>query len=48
MLKKAVFWSVVFLPEMIACGLLLLFATAGFVIYISRDAEAFTRAVVPF
>jgi hypothetical protein len=48
MLKKAAFWSVVFLPGMIACGLLLLFATAGFVIYISRDAEAFTRAVGPF
>ncbi len=48
MLKKAAFWSVVFLPGVISCGLLLLISTAAFVIYISRDAVAFTQAVVPF
>jgi len=47
MLKKGLFWSVVFLPAMIACALLLLIATAGVVIHITDDAEAFSRAVMP-
>jgi len=48
MLKKVVFWSVVLLPPVIACAFVLLFATAAYEIRIIRDAEAYTRAVVPF
>jgi hypothetical protein len=47
MLKKGVFWSVVFIPAVSACALLLLMGTAGLVIHITRDANAFTRTVVP-
>lgn len=47
MLRSALFWSVVLLPAAIACAVLLLIATAGVVIHITNDAEAFSRAVVP-
>lgn len=47
MLRKGLLWSVVLLPAAIACTLILLIATAGVVIYITNDAEAFSRAVVP-
>lgn len=47
MLRKGLFWSVVLLPAVIACALLFLIATAGVVIHIINDAEAFSRAVAP-
>src|SRR5688572_24320079 len=47
MLKKLAYWSVVLSPAVILCALLLLFATAAYIIHISRDAEAFNRAVRP-
>jgi hypothetical protein len=47
MLKKVAFWSVVLFPAVIACAFVLLIVAAVYIIHISRDAEAYTRAVVP-
>ena len=48
MLKTVAFWSVILLPAVIACALVLLIATATYEILIIRDAEAYARAIVPF
>jgi len=48
MVKKVVFWFVILFPAVIACAMVLLIATAAFVIRISEDAEAYARTVVPF
>jgi hypothetical protein len=48
MVKKVAFWSVVLFPAVVACALVFLIATATYVIHISRDSEAYTRAPVPF
>src|SRR5688572_12784740 len=45
--KKVAFWSVVLFPAAIVCALALLIVTASYIIHISKDAEAYTRAVVP-
>lgn len=45
MLRRGLIWAIVLLPAMVAGGLLLLIATAVFVIHITSDAEAFSRTV---
>jgi len=48
MMKQVVFWSIVFLPAVIACALALLIAVAAYEVRIIMDAEAYARAGVRF
>ena len=47
MLRRSVFWFIVFLPALFVCALLLLIAAAVMVIRITNDVEVFTQSATP-